>query len=211
MAAIGTLIVGWIYRGADLLQCDGQKPACGQCMGRRVQCPGYATELKVVLVQPGVLDKTRTRAGESSKAVISRSPSKSPVPLELLPSLVTTAFRSQTYDRFITDYVPHATESWEKLPTDLAVVPSTSWLPAAITVAPTDPVLNNALFALALAQVGRRKGKPDLLLGSERFYHEAVSGLNKKLQDGVERLSDVTLTAAAVLSIYEVCDYTYDV
>jgi hypothetical protein len=85
------------------------------------------------------------------------------------------------------------------------VLPSTSWLQAAIDVAPTDPVLNNALTALALAQVGRMANQPDLFHASKSAYAEAVGGLNRKLRQPDECLGDVTLAAASALSIYEVC------
>ena len=74
-----------------------------------------------------------------------------------------------------------------------------------MAVAPTDPVLNSAITALALAQVGRTTKQPDLLLGSQRMYMEALGSLNRRLKGGNERLSDATLAAASALSIYEVC------
>jgi hypothetical protein len=87
------------------------------------------------------------------------------------------------------------------------VIPSTSWLQAAIAVAPTDSVLNNGLTALALAQVGRMTRQPDLLLSSRRLYTEALSGLNRRLNGGNECFTDTTLAAVMTLSIYEVRGY----
>ena len=78
------------------------------------------------------------------------------------------------------------------------------WIPSAASVAQSDPVLNNALTALALAQVGRTTGRPDLHIGSQKVYTQALSGLNRRLRDGEDSFTDTTLAAIAALSIYEV-------
>ncbi|KIW67820.1 hypothetical protein PV04_07046 [Phialophora macrospora] len=186
--------------------CDAQKPSCGQCIRRGVRCPGYAKELKMVIVQPGkkkdTLVVTRSSLG-SSASTINRDVSTDLSLVGLLPSLLSTAFRSQTYERFVTAYAPHSTDTWARLPTDLGIMPSTSWLQAAIAIAPTDSVLNNSLTAMALAQVGRMTRQPKLLLGSRRLYIEALSGLNRRLKSGSECFTDTTIAAVTTLSVYE--------
>lgn len=125
---------------------------------------------------------------------------------ELRPACLETAFRSQTHGQFFETYLPHASGSWPQLETNLSVLPSTSWLHAAATVAPTDTILNNALTALALAHIGRDQKRQDLLHGGRRLYTSALSGLNRKLSRKHESLHDNTLAAVMALSIYEVCN-----
>ncbi|EXJ59220.1 hypothetical protein A1O7_06652 [Cladophialophora yegresii CBS 114405] len=152
----------------------------------------------MVIVQPGKKQHTmvvRASSPGSSVSTISRDTSTEPRFVGLLPSLLGTAFRSQTYECFITDYAPHSTETWAGLPTNLSIIPATSWLQAAIAVAPTDPVLNNALTAMALAQVGRMTRRPDLLLVGRKLYTEALSGLNRRLKGGDECFTDTTIAA----------------
>ncbi|ETI21823.1 hypothetical protein G647_05892 [Cladophialophora carrionii CBS 160.54] len=145
----------------------------------------------------------RTSSPGFAAPTISRHATTDPSFVGLLPSLLSTAFRSQTYEYFITNYAPRSTETWARLPTDLSIIPSTSWLQAAIAVAPTDPVLNNGLTAMALAQVGRMTRRPDLLLGGHKLYTEALSGLNRRLKGGDECFTDTTLAAVTTLSMQE--------
>lgn len=149
----------------------------------------------------------------TSPPYLSMSPTESATEKSVLqetsPSLLNTAFRAQMYQRFVADYTPHSVNLWPPLSTNLLVLPSTSWLTAAAAVAPTDAVLNNALMALALAQIGRTTEKTDFMWGSRRLYAEAVSGVNKKLRTGTELTRDTTLAAVSALSIYEVCSNKY--
>ncbi len=161
----------------------------------------------MVLVQPGAKERGHVAAKRSPiplDAVATREPPMCPAFSDLLPSLTGTAFRSQTYERFITEYAPHAVESWPRLPTNLQVIPSTSWLQAAIAVASTDAVLNNALTALALTQAGRKTKQPDMIMCGQRLYTEALSGLNRRLKSGSESLTATTLATASTLTLYEV-------
>lgn len=88
--------------------------------------------------------------------------------------------------------------------TDVSILPSTSWLHTATTVAPTDTILNDALTALALAHVGRLEQRHELLHSSRALYTKALRGVNRKLGSQDESLSDTTLAAVMSLSIYEV-------
>ena len=173
-------------------------------------CQGYPNELNIRFEDPGGKASGVSPSHKSksqSQALVTRKADSNPVLRILPPACHETAFRSQVYDRYFEVYLPHLSKQWPQLQTDLEILPSTSWLHAATSVATTDPLLTNVLTALTLAHLARREGRRDFLNQSRMLYVQAIQGLNKALSIKGQSLDDTTLAAVMALSIYEVSNF----
>lgn len=200
-------------------QCDGRRPRCGQCEKRHVICPGYSTELDVVFVQPGEQENMRSDLFPSDSNLIflesdlsqkdnlpksnvlsKRQPllDINPNPQILPPSYLAKTYQTQTLDLYLDTYLPHSSAQWAKNPSDGSAL---AWLPAAVEMSSTDPLLHDALLALSFSHLG-----DGALYEQERtrlVYGNAVRTLSARIQRQQGALTDSTLAAIMAMGAYE--------
>ena len=83
-----------------------------------------------------------------------------------------------------------------------------AWLSDIATSASISNTLMWSIRALSLSQLGRQVEDENLIQNSKAMYGKALLHLEKSLQDPIDGLSTDTLSATAILCIYEVLTST---
>lgn len=80
---------------------------------------------------------------------------------------------------------------------------STAWFKAAGELAPTDPLLNDALIALSLKYAEQNLGSVDAAYQGQLIYSRVVKNLSHRLGNQNEALRDTTLAAIMAMTTWE--------
>ncbi|KAM0629561.1 hypothetical protein ACHAPW_006792 [Verticillium nonalfalfae] len=132
------------------MQCDQQRPVCGQCLKSRVECTGYERQRVFI-----------NASGPVAGQALSVSRASPPVyDVSLHPDLARSAYEVKYLDLFWRAY----------LPSGKAFTPYASgysiggWTAVSRDLFHTDSALRKALLAMCLGTLGREGGEPWMIL-----------------------------------------------
>lgn len=167
---------GRAYMLTEDVQCDLQRPGCGNCARAGVDCPGYRDQTDAMFVHMTDHTVTRTRPRRQSDQTSLPSP-------RALPKAVYAEFGIELY------YRVHVMQR----PCDDNVA----------TI--TEGCLPNSMRALGLAACASSAPEQmDKMISAQRYYTMAVSDVNASLRSAMTANSDATLLSVVILSYFEV-------
>jgi hypothetical protein len=208
-----------------VLQCDYQRPSCGQCTRAGIVCEGYERQRVFILSTGGQSSKSgspekkeededqtpteeqqqppqqqtpRAQRQQPQPGVIVRRPGPRTVAHK---SLERTSFQDATLGLFWNDYLPGG----KRFSPETAGMTIGSWTIAAEDLSHHDNVVKYPLLAVAAAHVGRTKGDPAMTARGMQMYGRGLVEIASALNDSKKARSDAVLAANRLLSFYTVC------
>lgn len=179
------------------LQCDLQRPACGNCIRAGLRCEGYARQWTFVENEP-------VTRGDAT-AVVARRHTSHPQPLKFLPDhLSRSAFETQSMGLFWDLYFP-ANERIVPRSSSVGIA-CRNWTLVLQKLDLNDSTLRPALLALCLARIGESRNDRRVSEHALKLYGTALKEMNWALQDSKRIQSDEILAAGKLMSQYEVAN-----
>lgn len=178
------------------IQCDFQRPICGQCVKTGNTCEGYSREAN--FINYGV-DCPPPSKSVSVKTKISLPKSQT--------SLQRSALREQCLASFWDSYLPHGGAD-----TDSAVLLesnthfSANWVKLVPGLHKPEHSLEDAFSALVMARLGRINDDLSLTHSSFRLHSKSISALQSAIRDKSRMLNDETVATVMLLGLYEVSE-----
>lgn len=84
-----------------------------------------------------------------------------------------------------------------------------SFLPKLYEAAPSSPILQSALSAVAYANLAQKTQRLDLSIKAISYYHISLERVNSALLDSLVATSDITMASVLLLGIYESINCTF--
>ncbi|OIW22966.1 hypothetical protein CONLIGDRAFT_145590 [Coniochaeta ligniaria NRRL 30616] len=213
------------------IKCDGERPSCKNCAKSNRICTGYQKKHAFILSKDMVADGatsshdgsalpadrsessmvmvSRWRKSSSKPAISSAQLSASSTPRDNdLPSAIgnTTLpkeipVRSVFRDRILALNL----EDPHNVPTvRLAYGERNDWLLHILDLPELTPALEDSLLAIAVAQLGQRTSRPELLHESLKLYTKGLAELRLDILNPSKRNNDQNLAACLASLLYEV-------
>lgn len=117
-------------------------------------------------------------------------------------SVLLQAQSNQAHGFFLDNYLPKSPKSFD-LQSSTDSYSSTAWFKAAGELAPSDPLLNDALVALSLKYAEQNLGSVDAAYQGQIIYNRVVKNLTRRLGNQNEALRDTTLAAIMAMTTWE--------
>lgn len=171
------------------MQCDRQKPTCGQCQKVGIRCSGYERERLFV-----------NMAAQAQKAPLKPSSHGEMPSISLLDSLAHSAYENKYLGLFWEAYLPGS----KALPSGELKGVLGGWTEAIPDLYLSDDVLRKALLAMCLGTIGRRDCKKWMAEQGLKLYVEALQDMSAALSRPAKARSNALLTASKMFSMYEV-------
>lgn len=185
---------------ANQKKCDGVKPACGYCIKRGEDCPGYESRVFLYYGDSGASSES-----SKQKMIAKKEPSETakarPGFLNLLPKTIEDgpALRMQLSSSFMASYFPLEEEKrvetiginvFHYLTSNTLQLPNHSGM------------LEKAIGAISCMYLGKVNNDPSMVQNSIGLYNQAISGLLARIQRG--SLSDDVFYTVVLFQAYEV-------
>ena len=209
------------------LQCDQEKPLCGNCRKSNRLCTGYKRKTAYVFSSNVILDSQGGSSSEQGTVVHQGRWRKPELPrrvgtaaghqqqppkpnLQIGNSLVGigrqaptgSVIREQFHSLFLNEHLPSELLS----PNRPKSAVSANFLLQLHEVAIESPALETAVSAFFAARLARRHNDPNLIHKSRAMYSVGLEHLQQSLRNPRTRLSDETLATCMMLSLYELTE-----
>ena len=163
--------------------CDLQRPTCGQCLQRRLTCPGYGTGMTFVHdSRPMNSDKTVSCGQQTHSLSLATTP----------PSFLRSAAQVGLSGHFWYIYLPRKYTSPGSYYGSL-----NEFFQAVEHLSSDETVPKHAFWALSSLIIGREVCDTQLLLQGARMYGQAL----RELSAAIENVRNSSMTASAAMAL----------
>ncbi|KAL6790358.1 hypothetical protein GGI42DRAFT_336920 [Trichoderma sp. SZMC 28013] len=179
-------------------KCDLQLPRCSLCRHRCVECV-YDQGLSFVHSQaPKDRGRNAARTVGSLRGPVATK-SNEPLDIVLSDTLAEAAFEAKCLGLFWESFLPFG----RSIPQTTISCSSSGWTLLAQDLYLHEPILRNALVALALANVGKRDDKQWMRDAGLRIYGKALCRMRGALLNPSRVNYDGILVATKIMSLFE--------
>ncbi|KAF1927248.1 uncharacterized protein M421DRAFT_422097 [Didymella exigua CBS 183.55] len=178
--------------------CDLQRPACGQCLERKIKCGGYDLDRVFITSKYEPLSPPA-----SVRVVQRRDPTLDLVAITastyhaIPPSLAQTAFSMKSMEAVFGLFPAHQDAGGA-----LQLVNQFSKLLATLSV--REEALRQTIFAVGLVTLGKGSNNQVVLRRGRMLYGKALQELRMSLQNPNRRAIEALLATTRLMGLYEI-------